>query len=163
MLHQTVRKKNQTEKQKTSLPFLLIVSVALFVYQFPAYSQQYVVVDGENGDRLTGIWRGATETHFEIEYNGQVLRLPVTGYSLDFTSNTTHVPDRTAAKYFRNGRMLLELGLPEERKGVLKPLLRNSKVPRCALSTRTASQSRRRHCQRVGTLPLCGDPRCRQL
>lgn len=117
MLHQTFRKKTQTKKQKTYRLFVLIISVALFICQSSVYSQQYVVVDGENGDRLTGIWRGGTETHFEIEYNGQVLRLPVTGYSLDFTSDTTHVPDRTAAKYFRNGRMLLELGLPEEAKG----------------------------------------------
>ena len=117
MLHQTLRKKTQTEKQKTYPLFTLIISVVLCLYQSPAYSQQYVVVDGENGDRLTGTWRGATETHFEIEYNGQVLRLPVTGYSLDFTSDTAHVPDRTAAKYFRNGLMLLELGLPEKAKG----------------------------------------------
>lgn len=116
MLHQTFRKKTQTKRQKAYPLFTLIISVVLCLYQFPAYSQQYVVVDGENGDRLTGTWRGATETHFEIEYNGQVLRLPVTGYSLDFTS-PAHVPDRTAAKYFRNGLMLLELGLPEEAKG----------------------------------------------
>ena len=117
MLHQPFRKKTQPKKQKTYHLFTLIISVILCLYQFPAYSQQYVVVDGENGDRLTGTWRGATETHFEIEYNGQVLRLPVAGYRIDFTSNTAHVPDRTAAKYFRNGRMLLELGLPEEAKG----------------------------------------------
>ena len=117
MLHQTFRKKIQPKKQKTYPLFTLIILVVLFVYQFPAYSQQYVVVDGENGDRLTGTWRGATETHFEIEYNGQVLRLPVAGYSLDFTADSAHVPDRTAAKYFRNGRMLLELGLPEKAKG----------------------------------------------
>ena len=116
MLHQTFRKKIQTEKQKADRLFVLIISVALCVYQFPAYSQQSVSVDGENGDRLTGIWRGATETHFEIEYNGQVLRLPVAGYSISPTSNSAHVPDRTAAKYFRNGLMLLELGLPEKAK-----------------------------------------------
>ena len=116
MFHQTLRKKTQTKKQKAYRLFTLIISVALFVYQFPAYSQQYVIVDGENGDRLTGTWRGSTETHFEIEYNGQVLRLPVAGYRIDFTSDTAHVPDRTAAKYFRNGRMLLELGLPKEAK-----------------------------------------------
>ena len=116
MLHQTLRKKTQTEKQKAYPLFALIVSVVFFICQFPAYSQQYVVVDGENGDRITGIWRGSTETHFEIEYNGQVLRLPVAGYRIDFTSNTAHVPDRTAAKYFRNGLMHLELGLPEKAK-----------------------------------------------
>lgn len=117
MLHQTLRKMTQTEKQKTYPLFSLIISVVLFIYQFPAYSQQYVIVDRENGDRLTGTWRGATDTHFEIEYQGQVLRLPLAGHSVSFTSDTAHVPDRTAAKYFRNGLMLLELGLPEEAKG----------------------------------------------
>ena len=81
MLHQTLRKKTQTEKQKAYPLFVLITAVVLFICQFPAYSQQHVIVDSENGDRITGIWRGGTETHFEIEYNGQVLRLPVAGYS----------------------------------------------------------------------------------
>lgn len=118
MLHQTFGKNTQTKKQKTFHLFLLLTSIiVLFVYQqHLAYGQQYVIVDRENGDRLTGIWRGGTETHFEIEYQGQVLRLPLTGHSLSFTSNLENVADRTAAKYFRNGLMLLELGLPERAK-----------------------------------------------
>ena len=117
MLHQTFRRKTHTKKQKTFHLFLLITSIVLFVYQqHLAYGQQYVIVDRENGDRLTGIWRGATETHFEIEYQGEVLRLPIAGHSISTTSNLENVADRTAAKYFRNGLMLLELGLPEQAK-----------------------------------------------
>ena len=118
MLHQTFRKDTQIKKQKAYHLFVLIASVVLFVYQqHLAYSQQYVIVDRENGDRLTGIWRSGTETHFEIEYQGEILRLPLTGHRLSFTSDLANVADRTAAKYFRNGLMLLELGLPEQAKG----------------------------------------------
>lgn len=117
MLHQTSRKKTRTKKQKTYRLFALITSLVMFVYQLPAYSEQYVIIDRENGDRLTGIWRGATDTHFEIEYQGQVLRLPMAGHSISVTSNLAHVADRTATKYFRNGLMLLDLGLPENAKG----------------------------------------------
>ena len=118
MLHQTLRKHTNTKKQKTfHLFFLLTLIIVLFVYQqYLAYGQQYVIVDSENGDRLTGTWRGSTETHFEIEYQGEILRLPVKGHRLSFTSDLSNVADRTAAKYFRNGLMLLELGLPEKAK-----------------------------------------------
>ena len=116
MLYQTFKQKTQTKKQKAYRLFALITSVILFVYQQPVYSQQYVIVDSENGDTLRGIWRDATETHFEIEYQGQVLRLPLAGHSISFTSNLSNVADRTAAKYYRNGIMLLELGLPEKAK-----------------------------------------------
>ena len=115
MLHQTFRKNTQTKKQKTFHLFLFLI--VLFVYQqHLAYGQQYVIVDRENGDRLTGIWRGGTDTHFEIEYQGEILRLPVTGHRLSFTSDLANVADRTAAKYFDNGLILLELGLPEQAK-----------------------------------------------
>ncbi len=116
MLHQTFKNNTQTKKQKASLLFALIISVVLFGYQDLAYSQQYAIVNAENGDRLTGTWRSATDTHFEIEYQGQVLRLPLKGHSISFTSNLAHVADRTAAKYYRNGLQLLELGLPEKAK-----------------------------------------------
>ena len=117
MLYQTSAKNTQTRKQKIRRLFALITSVVLFFCQHLAYSEQYVIVDRENGDRLTGTWRGATETHFEIEYQGQILRLPLAGHSISFTSNLAHVADRTAAKYYRNGLQLLELGLPEKAKG----------------------------------------------
>ena len=114
MLHQKFVKHTHRKKHKVYSLFVLIALALLFVSQQLAYSQQYVIVDSENGDRLSGIWRRATDTHFEIEYNGQVLQLPLAGYTLNFTSNLAHVPDRTAAKYFHNGLTLLELGLPEK-------------------------------------------------
>ena len=113
MLYQKFVKQIHTKKQKTHCLFALIAFTGLFFYQHLAHSQQYVIVDSENGDRFTGTWRGATDTHFEIEYQGQVLRLPLTGHTLSFTSDIANVPDRTAAKYYRNGLALLELGLPE--------------------------------------------------
>ena len=116
MLHQTLKQKTQRKKQKVCRLFALIISLVLCVYQHPVYSQQYVIVEAENGDTLRGIWRGATDTHFEIEYQGQVLRLPIEGHRISSTSNLANVPDRTAAKYYRNGIMLLELGLPEKAK-----------------------------------------------
>ncbi len=96
-------------------PLISLTGLVLIFLLFTgvAYSQQYVIVDMENGDRLTGIWRGATDTHFEIEYNGQVLKFPLEGHTLSFISNIENVPDRTAAKHFRNGRDLLDLNLPE--------------------------------------------------
>ncbi len=113
MLYQKFIKQTHTKKQKTHCLFALIVFTGLFFYQHLAHSQQYVIVDSENGDRLTGIWRSGTDTHFEIEYQGQVLRLPLTGHTLSFTSDIANVQDRTAAKYYDNGLALLELGLPE--------------------------------------------------
>jgi tetratricopeptide (TPR) repeat protein len=114
MLHQKLVKHTHLKKHKVYSLFVLIALALLFVSQQLAYSQQYVIVDSENGDRLSGIWRGSTDTHFEIEYNGQVLQLPLAGYTLKFTSDLAYVPDRTAAKYFHNGLTLLELGLPEK-------------------------------------------------
>ena len=117
MLHQTFKKNRHTKKQQIFHLFLLVTSIVLFIYQqHLAYGQQYVIVDSENGDRLTGIWRGGTGTHFEIEYQGEILRLPVKGHRLSFTSDLSNVADRTAAKYFENGLMLLEFGLPEKAK-----------------------------------------------
>ena len=113
MLHQKLIKNTQLKKQKVYCLLALITLVILLASQHFAYSQQYVVVDSENGDRLTGSWRGSTDTHFEIEYNGQILKLPLAGHTLKFTSDLAYVPDRTAAKYFYNGLTLLELGLPE--------------------------------------------------
>ena len=113
MLYQKFVKQTHTKMQKTHRLFALIAFTGLLFYQSFAYSQQYVTVDSENGDRFTGIWRSGTETHFEIEYQGQILRLPLMGHTLSFTSDIANVPDRTAAKHYRNGLTLLELGLPE--------------------------------------------------
>ena len=113
MLHLNFIKQTRTKIQKIHLLFALMVLVGLLFCQSFAYSQQYVIVDSENGDRFTGIWRDSTETHFEIEYQGQILRLPLMGHTLSFISDITNVPDRTAEKYYRNGLDLLELELPE--------------------------------------------------
>ena len=117
MLHQKLIKHTESKKQKVYHPFVRIVLTVLFVFQHLAYGEQYVIVDSENGDRISGSWRSATDTHFEIEYNGQILKLPLAGHTLKFTSDLAHVPDRTAAKYFHNGLTLLELGLPEKAQG----------------------------------------------
>ena len=92
---------------------LTILVLILVLFTSTVYSEQYVIVDMENGDRLTGIWRGATDTHFEIEYNEQVLRFPLEGHTLSFVSTLENVPDRTAAKHYRNGLALLDLETPE--------------------------------------------------
>lgn len=113
MLYQKLVKYTQTKKQKVYPLFALIGLTVLLLCQSIAYSEEYVIVESENGDRLTGTWLGATDTHFEIKYNGQFLKLPLKGYTLNFTSNLTNVPDQTAEKYFDNGLALLELGLPE--------------------------------------------------
>ena len=113
MLYQKFVKQTHTKIQKTHRLFALIAFAGLFFYQHLAHSQQYVIVDSENGDRFTGTWRSGTETHFEIEYQGQILRLPLMGHTLSFTSDIANVPDRTAAKHYRNGLALLELGLPD--------------------------------------------------
>ena len=100
--------------ENTNPLFPLIRFVMLFLFCASlAYSQEYVIVDRENGDRLTGLWRGATETHFDIEYNGQVLTFPLEGVTLSFTSNLENVPDRSSEKHFRNGLALLTLEFPE--------------------------------------------------
>lgn len=113
MLHQKFVKHTHRKKQKAYRLFALIVPAILLLCQFPVYSEQYVIVESEKGDRLTGTWIGGTETHFEIEYNGQTLKLPVVGYTLKFTSDLTNVPDGTATKYYERGIDLLEMGLPE--------------------------------------------------
>ena len=113
MLYQKFLKQIERKKQKTYLLFALITFTGLFFSQHLVHSQQYVIVDSENGDRFTGTWRDGTETHFEIEYQGQVLRLPLMGHTLNFTSDIANVPDQTAAKYYRKGLTLLELELPE--------------------------------------------------
>lgn len=117
MLCQKFRKHMEREQQTTSHGFALVALAILLLWHPPADSQQYVIVESENGDRLTGTWRDATDTHFRIEYKGQVLRLPLAGHTLNFISDLGHVPDRTAAKYFHNGLTLLELGLPEKARG----------------------------------------------
>ena len=61
MLHQKFVKYTHTKKQKIHLLFALIVPALLLLCQFPAYSEQYVIVESENGDRLTATWLGGTD------------------------------------------------------------------------------------------------------
>ena len=94
---------------------LLCFLMGLLLLTSIAYSDQFVIVDMENGDRLTGrlLNVNATNTHFEIEYNGQVLKFPLEGKTLRFTSKLENVPDQTAAKHYQNGRDWLDLDFPE--------------------------------------------------
>ncbi len=100
---------------KNFYPLFSLTGLVLILVLFTstAHTEQYVIVDVENGDRLTGIWRGATDTHFEIEYNEQVLRFPLEGHTLSFVSKLENVPDQIAAKHYRNGLALLDLESPE--------------------------------------------------
>ena len=94
---------------------LLCFLMGLLLLTSIAYSDQFVIVDMENGDRLTGrlLNVNATNTHFEIEYNGQVLKFPLEGKTLRFISKLENVPDQTAAKHYQNGRDWLDLDFPE--------------------------------------------------
>lgn len=112
MLYQKFVKQAYTKVKKTHCLFTLVALAGLVLFQHVGYSQQSVIVDSENGDRLTGIWRGSDDTHFEIEYQGQILKLRLMGHTISFTSNIANVPDRTAAKYYQNGLALLELKMP---------------------------------------------------
>lgn len=98
--------------------FMLLTSMAK--------SEQYVIVEMPNGDRLTGLWRNSTRTHFEIEYNEQVLRFPLEGHTLRFISALDNVPDQAAAKHYRNGRDLLDLEAPELAKRQFEKALETS-------------------------------------
>ncbi len=110
--------------QKSYFLFSLLCLVVMFLlFTRIGYSEQYVIVDRENGDRLTGRWLNSTDTHFEIEYNGQVLRFPLEGHTLSFTSELENVPNQTAAKYYRNGRDLLDLEKPESAKRLFEKAL----------------------------------------
>ena len=97
--------------------------VVLLLFTSVAYSQKYVVVDRENGDRLTGLLRGTTDTHVEIEYEGQVLKFPLEGNTFSFLAKLENVPDQAAAKYYRNGKEMLDLGQRESAKRLFEKAL----------------------------------------
>lgn len=98
----------------------------VFLFISFAHSEQYVTVDRSNGDRLTGRWISATDTHFEIEYNGQILKFPLEGNTLSFFSNLENVPDKLATKYYRNGLDLLDIELPDSAKRAFELALQES-------------------------------------
>ena len=89
-------------------------------------SEQFVTVDRANGDRLTGRMMSATDTHFEIEYNGQILKFPLEGNTLSFRSNLQNVPDQLSMKYYQNGLDLLDLELPNSAKGSFELAIQES-------------------------------------
>jgi len=99
--------------------FTFLVSVLfLSMLVYTAIAQQYAVIYRRNGDRYTGIWRGADEQFNRIDFpDGQKLRVPVdeTLYIL-FISNLADAPDIAAQKHFTNGKQFLELGMFEEAK-----------------------------------------------
>lgn len=92
---------------------LLLLLASLLLISDNSFSEQFVVVDRENGDRLTGRFLGATDTHFEMEYNGQILKFPLEGHRIDFTSELDNVPDRIAARHYDKGLQLLKLEQPD--------------------------------------------------
>ena len=104
--------------------FTYIYIIVLFTFfTRTVYSEKYVIVDRDNGDRLTGRWINATDKHFEIEYNGQVLRFSLEGNTLSFISDIENVPDPKAIKHYRNGLELLDIDLPELAKGQFEAAL----------------------------------------
>ncbi len=87
--------------------------VLILLFTSYGYTQTFVIVEMQNGDRLTGQWLNGNDTHFEIEYNGQIIRLPLEGNILNFTTNLDNLPNQAAQKHYRNARDLLDLLLPE--------------------------------------------------
>ena len=98
----------------------------VFLFITFAHSEQYVTVDRSDGDRLTGRWIRATDTHFEIEYNGQILKFPLEGNTLSFFSNLENIPDKLATKYYRNGLDLLDIELPDSAKSAFELAIQES-------------------------------------
>ncbi len=78
-----------------------------------SYAEQFVIVDRDNGDRLTGRWIGSSQTHFEIKYNEEILRFPLEGNTIHFISDVDNAPDQKATKHYQRGLDLLDIDLPE--------------------------------------------------
>ncbi len=113
--------------QYSYIKIVLIFFIGLFTFCTNyVNAEQYVIVDRGNGDRLTGRMVGASDTHFEIEYNGQILRFPLEGNTLSFISNQENAPDQLAMKYYRKGLDLLELQLPDVAKNTFELAIQES-------------------------------------
>ncbi|MCY4402600.1 MAG: tetratricopeptide repeat protein [Candidatus Poribacteria bacterium] len=91
------------------ITFILLITVFINT----AYSEQFAIVYRDNGDRITGRWINSTDQHFEIEYNGQVLRFPLEGNTIHFISDLENVPNQKATKHYHTGLDLLDIELPE--------------------------------------------------
>lgn len=113
--------------QNTYTRIVLIFIIGFFTF-WTRYvnSEQFVTVDRANGDRLTGRMISATDKHFEIEYNGQVLRFSLEGNTLSFISDQENVPDQLAMKYYRKGLDLLDLELPDIAKSTFEFAIQES-------------------------------------
>ena len=113
--------------QYSYIRIVLVFIIALFTFCTSfVHSDQFVTVDRANGDRLTGRWIRATDTNFEIEYNGQNLIFPLEGNTLSFISDEGNVPDQLAMKYYRKGLDLLELDLPDVAKNTFELAIQES-------------------------------------
>lgn len=104
----------------------LYLVVVLILLTNSVLCEQYVIVDRANGDRLTGRWIGATDTHFDIEYNGQILKFQLVGNTLSFISDVANTPDQQATKYYRNGLNLLDIELPDSAKSAFELAIQES-------------------------------------
>ena len=104
---------------------LLIIGLLTFNTKY-AHCEQYVTIDRANGDRLTGRMLSATDTHFQVEYNGQILKFLLEGNTLSFSSNLENIPNQMATKYYRNGLDLLDLELPDAAKGAFELAIQES-------------------------------------
>ncbi len=109
----------------TKIVYIIILCVFTFC-SVDVLSDQYVTVHRENGDRLTGRWLSATETHFEIEYNSQILKFPLEGNTLSFFSNLQNIPNQLATKYYQNGLDLLDIELPGSAKRTFELAIQES-------------------------------------
>ena len=113
--------------QNTYIRIVLITFIGLLSFYIKyAHSEQYVIVDRANGDRLTGRLIQATDTHFEIEYDGRILKFPLEGHTLSFFSDIADIPDQSAMKYYRKGLDLLELELPDLAKNTFELAIQES-------------------------------------
>ncbi len=109
----------------TRIVLVLIIGLFTFCTSY-VHSEQFVIVDKANGDRLIGRMISATDTHLEIEYNDQILKFPLDGNTLSFYSNLENVPDKQAMKYYRNGLDLLDIELPDAAKNTFELAIQES-------------------------------------
>jgi len=112
------REKEVMEMRGRKFFTFLVIFWLLFILVYVAIAEQYAVIYRHNGDRYTGIWRGADEQFHRIRLlDGQRLQIPVeeTLYVL-FISNLDDAPDVAAQKRFTNGKQFLELGMLVEAK-----------------------------------------------
>lgn len=104
----------------------LCLIAGLILFTNSVFCEQYVIIDRANGDRLTCRWLGATDSHFDVEYNGQVLKFELEGNTISFISNLATIPDQLAMKYYQNGLDLLDIELPASAKSAFELAIQES-------------------------------------